>query len=338
MPRMEIPENWDEMTNEEKDAFYYENARAPSGWSKMKWEDCLDYFRHNCDCADNIYEDIREYLMSIPRFKQAYTILKSPYNLRSKKLSNNIDVKKTAIHTIISIIIDEIESYSKHGVDQFRCLALVGSCREFYEKGHLNSVRKKHWFSTDTKLSTIEGKEEAFDYYEKVYYEPTLRWYYDLPCKCSFMQYNEWESYDGEIEESAECISCETFANLETLIRGGFIVNMFNIFTEPEIKEQLLTFIKLVEKYGIALKNKIIEFGKVDDQIFTSYWKGADYYYKKLFYSSIHIDSLNIPFDILKQRYEWNFDAMICGHPKASHGWFAEGLKEFEKYIDSIKS
>ena len=29
MPRMELPENWDEMTHDEKDEFYYENARAP---------------------------------------------------------------------------------------------------------------------------------------------------------------------------------------------------------------------------------------------------------------------------------------------------------------------
>ena len=88
--------------------------------------------------------------------------------------------------------LDEIEQYSRHGVEHKRCLALVGSCREFYEKGHLNSVRNKHWFYTDTKLSTIEERNETFDYYQKVYYEPTLRGYFDKPCKCSFMQYNEW--------------------------------------------------------------------------------------------------------------------------------------------------
>ena len=338
MPRMELPENWDEMTHDEKDEFYYENARAPSGWGNMKWEERLDYFKHDCDCADNIYEDIRDYLMSIPRFKQAYTILKSPYNLRSKKYANDIDaIKKKAIFTILWFFMDEIEQYSRHGVEQFRCPALVNSCREFYEKGHLKSFRNKHWFNTDTKLSTIEERDEKFPYYQKVYYEPTLRLFYQLPCKCSFVQHNEWESYDGEVEESTEFITCEKFANLETLIRGGFIVNMFNMFIEPGIKNQILNFIKVADKYGIQLK-KLIEFDKAEDQIFTHYWKGADYYYRKLFFSSIYLDSLNIPNDILKQRYEWNFDAMICGHPKASHGWFAEGLKELEKYIDSIKS
>ena len=29
----------------------------------MKWEERLDYFKHDCDCADNIYEDIRDYLI-----------------------------------------------------------------------------------------------------------------------------------------------------------------------------------------------------------------------------------------------------------------------------------
>ena len=139
---------------------------------------------------------------------------------------------------------DEIEQYSRHGVEQFRCPALVNSCREFYEKGHLKSFRNKHWFNTDTKLSTIEERDEKFPYYQKVYYEPTLRLFYQLPCKCSFVQHNEWESYDGEVEESTEFITCEKFANLETLIRGGFIVNMFNMFIEPGIKKSDFEFYK----------------------------------------------------------------------------------------------
>ena len=348
MSRMELPENWDELTPDEKDIFYQENARAPSGWGRMSEKERSDYFKHNCDCADIIYEDIRNYLMCIPRFKQAYTILKSPYNLRSKKHTNDIvAIKKKSIYTIILSIMDEIEQYSRLGIRPNQCPHLIDSCFEFYEKGHLNSVKNKHWFSVDAKISRIEGKHniflleknEKFSYYQQVYYEPTLRWYYNRPCKCSFLRNSEWISMYGDVEDEMECISCETFVDFEILIRGGFIVNMFNILTEIGIKEQILDFIKVVDKLGIALKKKIIEFSKIqNDEIFTRYWKGADYYYRKLFFGSIYLDSLNIPNDILKQRYECNFDAMICGHPKASDGWFAEALKEFEEYIEYINS
>jgi len=345
MPHMELPENWDEMTFEERDTFYHENARTPSGWNRMNEKERFDYFKENCDCADIIYEDIRDYLMRIPRFKQAYTILKSPYNLRSKKYINDIVAnKKKAIYTIILTIMGEIDEYSRHRIGgPNQCLDLLDSCFEFYEKGHLKSVQNKYWFLVDAKISSMEGKHnifrleknEKFSYYHQVYYEPTLRWYYSRPCKCSFLRSSVWSSMYEDVEDGMECISCETFFDLETLIRGGFIVNMFNIFTELGIRDQILNFIKVVEKYGIALKNKIIEFSKIqNDKIFTRYWKGAEYYYKRLFFGSIYLDSLNIPSDILQQRYEWNFDALICGHPKASHGWFAEGLKEIKKIME----
>lgn len=332
MPRMELPENWGEMTPDEQNEFYHENARAPKNWGNKTKQERSDYFHYTCDCADIIYEDIWDYLMTIPRFKQAYTNLKSPYNLRSKHFTYSA-FKGKAIDILVVTILDEMEQYSRNGVEDMRCPALIESCRDFYTQGHLKSVQKKHWFSIDQKLSNNVNNDKAFPYYQQVYYEPTLRSYYDRPCKCSFIQYNQWDTSYGDIEEEDICISCNTFIDMELMVRGCFTAILMNLFTDSEIKKQILRLIEISNGWTEVLKQKLIELSKNYDLIFTNYWKGANYYYKKLFFSSIYLDSLNIPHKILRQKYEWNFDAMICGHPKASHGWFAEVKEELEKIM-----
>ena len=87
-----------------------------------------------------------------------------------------------------------------------------------------------------------------------------------------------------------------------------------------------------------VVKHKLSMIKEKEDCILTKYWKGYDYYYHKLFKHSIHIEHLNIPKDILKKRYEWNFEAMICGHPKASNGWFCDVQKEIEELMTAFKN
>lgn len=169
-------------------------------------------------------------------------------------------------------------------------------------------------------------------------YDPSSRHYYNKPCKCSFEDYDEWVGIDNSIERYYYDISCNTYISEDRMINACFITIMMNLSVENKIKEKVLQMIDISNKYANTLKQKLIEFNKESELSFIKYWKGSNYYYKRLFYSSIHLDSLNIPSRLLKQRYEWNFDAMICGHPKASNGWFAEGLKELEKYIILINS
>lgn len=271
MPRMEIPENWDEMTPNEQDTFYNENARPPSGWDKMTPRDKCNYFKDNCDCGEIMYNDIWSYLMNDSKFKQAYNIINSTYNLRSKKINNKLDVNHP-IYQLFNTIFNGI----------------------------------KH-------------------------YDPLTRLYYNKPCKCSFYNYDEWENENGIVENDYYNISCNTYISEDRMISACFITIMMNLSVENKIKERVLQMIDINKKYANTLKRKLIEFNKESKMRFIKYWKGSNYYYKRLFYSSIYLDSLNIPSRLLKQRYDWNFDAMIYGHPKASDGLFAKVMKEFEQ-------
>jgi hypothetical protein len=273
MPRIEFPENWDEMTTNEQDTFYNENARAPSGWDNMTPEERSEYFKDNCDCAEIIYNDIWSYLMNHSKFKQAYNIINSSYNLRSKKINNSFN-HKSPMYQLFNVIFNGIENYDQ-----------------------------------------------------------SLRHYYNKPCKCSFDEYDECLGRDNMVVRYYYNTSCDKFETENGIIVGCFFTIMMNLSIEKKIKEQVIQMIDISEEYANILKKKLFEFKDERKRLFIKQWKGSDYYYKKLFYSSIHLDSLNIPSRILKQRYDWNFDTMIHGHPKASDGLFAKGINEFEQLM-----
>lgn len=65
-------------------------------------------------------------------------------------------------------------------------------------------------------------------------------------------------------------------------------------------------------------------------------WKGADVYYYKLFKIPRILYNLNNLH--LREHYYWRpneFSDSICGHPKASHGWFYDSVNDLlEKGIE----
>lgn len=331
MARMEIPNNWREMTEREQNQFIFENSKIPNGWNEMNYEQQKTYFIKNCDCADIIYKDVHDYLMSIPHFKTAYTYLKY------RNLPVNDKFQEIHLNTLIRTILDESDQYLRHGLENVKCPALVESCRDFYEGSHLESVQNNHWFFT--KPSKYE--QDELSYYQQVYYEPTVRSYYNEPCKCCFVIHQEWLNENGEIDEyitEEDHRSCDTYLPFVDMIRCSFIIMLFNILTESKILPYLLYFNNLYPSWSKMLKMKIVEFNKTEECITTKYWKGSHFYYKKIFFGSIYTHELDIPVEILKKRYEWNFDAMICGHPMASHGICKESMDEIQRLEEEYNS
>ena len=72
--------------------------------------------------------------------------------------------------------------------------------------------------------------------------------------------------------------------------------------------------------------------------IVNSYWRGTDYYYKKLFNNSIYISELDIPNEVIELRINSNFNDMIYGHPLASHGLFQESMDEIDCLVKEYYS
>ena len=105
---------------------------------------------------------------------------------------------------------------------------------------------------------------------------------------------------------------------------------MFDIMTEKNIIYQSRMICKNNIGYTDALKNKLLYFKNIE-RVNCIMWKGSDYYYKKLFYKSIIHHNSNFDYDILKFKYITDFDTMIYGHPKASHGLCYESWLEIQE-------
>ena len=110
------------------------------------------------------------------------------------------------------------------------------------------------------------------------------------------------------------------------LVKTAMVTFLFNTITSNEMIGYTLDTFRNFPKFGSILGKKLVEFKK--EKIYTSKWMGANYYYKKMYAKPIYFHNIEIPSEILKLRRYTYFDDMICGHPKASHGWCAESLQE----------
>lgn len=128
-------------------------------------------------------------------------------------------------------------------------------------------------------------------------------------------KYNHWQMVTNKhIEMASSCV----------------VTIMFDIMTEKNIIYQSRIVCKNNIEYTDALKNKLLYF-KNENHVDCIMWKGSDYYYKKLFYKSIIHHNSDFDYDILKFKYITDFDTMIYGHPKASHGLAYEGWLEIQE-------
>jgi hypothetical protein len=110
------------------------------------------------------------------------------------------------------------------------------------------------------------------------------------------------------------------------LVKTAMVTFLFNTMTSKDLIGYTLDTFRNFSNFGNILGQKLVEFK--EEKIYTSKWMGANYYYKKLFIKSIYFHNMEVPREILDFRVSTYFDDMICGHPKASHGWCAESLQE----------
>lgn len=110
------------------------------------------------------------------------------------------------------------------------------------------------------------------------------------------------------------------------LYKSVMITKIFSIMISEDYLEESKLLMQRTPSLKTTINNKLISFRNHQIQYpIDYYWKGSEYYYKKLFGISSLLDTI-IPLDIYSQRTNLFLNDAICGHPMASHGWFQEGL------------
>lgn len=126
-------------------------------------------------------------------------------------------------------------------------------------------------------------------------------------------------------------------------VNSYFIADLFNFITEEHILPTFKLFLTNKNLDNI-IKNKLFDF---KGNVFgipkpkSMLWKGSEYYFKKIYGFTIYFFDydpitdtirklIDTPFEIYQQRKNIYLEDYICGHPKASNGWYKEALENVE--------
>ena len=153
-------------------------------------------------------------------------------------------------------------------------------------------------------------------------YFPSERDWYHEPCENQIDIYSVSGRRDGEFY--LYTASCHPHTSY--LVKTAMVTFLFNTITSNEMIRYTLDTFRNCTKFESILGKKLVEFK--EGKIYNSKWMGTNYYYKKLYAKPIYFHDMEIPTEILDFRKYTCFNDMICGHPKASHGWCNESLQE----------
>tara|TARA_Y100000389_G_C17462436_1_gene522848 strand:- start:3668 stop:4219 length:552 start_codon:yes stop_codon:yes gene_type:complete len=155
-------------------------------------------------------------------------------------------------------------------------------------------------------------------------YIPERRSWYCKDCQNSIDIYEEHEYADYPDDNYfVKRLNCNE--KLDFIIQSCLITFLFETITNKHFIHYVHNLIEFANKFEHVIKDKLL---MSKDKLICSKWKNSNYYYKKLFFKSIYLNDLPTDLSILKLHYESNFEAQICGHPRASNGWFHDGLQE----------
>ena len=126
-------------------------------------------------------------------------------------------------------------------------------------------------------------------------------------------------------------------------VNSYFIADLFNFITEEHILptfKLLLTnknLDNIIKKKLFDLKGNFFGISRPKSML----WKGSEYYFKKIYGFTIYFFEydpitntikklIDTPFEIYQKRKNIYLEDYICGHPKASNGWYKEALENVE--------
>ena len=307
----------------------------PSNWDKITDDDKYMYFANNCNCADKIVVDVCDYLLSIPHFKQADNIMMCKYELRSKSSFTS----KGHIYTMLITIMKELDALE--GRERYSTTNQSILNDEFHNASYKEQRRilKNAWFISENNSGNkytdnliyywIKKREENIGLHE---------------CSCGFDELIRNTIYDNVTEdyieiEEVRIATCMIYClEYNRAARCAFVTALFDLMIDPTILPYMNLFMKTNNRFKTTMKKRFKHIKDYEHIIVNSYWRGTDYYYKKLFNNSIYISELDIPNEVIELRINSNFNDMIYGHPLASHGLFQESMDEIDCLVKEYYS
>lgn len=287
-----------------------------------------------CSCADIIYNDYTNYILSKNEIGAIY-----------KKLLNNQKITIQECEKLINTVkfdfcASNVETYVTPGCYR-----------------NTSNIFKSHQL-----FNNCQNKQERIEHQEYDDYGPIGEAeIHIVTCIEGFVNINNNE-FNGEIFVTPPIIDLMIMTFLLNILENSHVVDlimMHNVSTQSVIlNSNNCDYVEIIESditqhYGILFEEcfeNIIEFCNIfdifinkehEDTRFSKYstkhkftfhrFKGFEHYFKKIFGYSLLLQDTGIPMEHQQIRNSCDFVNMIYGHPMASHGLCYESMNAIEE-------
>ena len=285
-------------------------------------------------CSPKIYNDIKNYFHRIPVIKKQYEKIVSGEYTKEHLTLMDVKNNKNPISIMMQFILTTYKNFEKNAQRYYNI------CNRIQELEDLISrlLHEQNYENDGEYITEIENNLEDL-YYEADVCEPFYnpyeqKWYHD-DCPRALYVYAYHTVGNGAPKKQyfkgiKNCCNVDVYK----IVLSTMVTFLFELLTHKSVVPIFRKFINYSSVMEKNIVNKLLEIK--NKKILCSRWKGADYYYKKIFYKSIYLNDIPIGKNELLIKYIYGFDNMICGHPKASHGWFYEAWNEYKDIYQSL--
>lgn len=262
-----------------------------------------------CSCMEIIYQDYTDYILSKEEIGPIYEKLQSKKQITVEECEKLIDTIK------FDFCASNVETYVKPGC--YRNSSTI------FKNPHL-------FHNCQNKQERIEHQE--YDDYGPIG-EPDI---YVITCIEGFVNIDH--SFHDGLFVGPPVVDTIIMTFMLNLLENSRVLDLIYNATTPHyemlLEECFDSITEFCDVFDIFLnkeRNQMrISKYSTKHKITFHRFKGFEYYYKKIFGYSLILENIGIPAEHQQIRNNCDFETMIYGHPKASHGLCYECMNAIE--------
>lgn len=284
-------------------------------------------------CPSRIYQDIQSYFQKNIDFVKEYNkVINGEYTIDHLNRTV-VENGNNPIAIMIKVILHVFDNF-KENVDEYQnSLELLSEYENYLIQLYDENLPIEQQRSIQHVESIIDEIEIDIDELTPLYNPTESKWYYKS-CPNKLPVYKRHEMIDMLPNEDyyvgfRNCCNL----NMKKIVESMIITYLFEVLSHKKVLPIFKKYMNYPTRMEKNIKKKLVEFK--NQNVLCCDWKGSNYYYKKFFYKSIYLDNIPISNEELCMKYVVGFDDMICGHPKASHGWMYESWLEYQEMMSN---
>lgn len=304
--------------------------------------ECLENEFLNCKtCSKRIYQDIKNYFeenreFKSKEFKKQYNkIMSGEYTIDhlNRMVTEN---GNNPISIMIKKILNVYNNFTENMDQYLNCCELLNFYEDSFRELLENATGEHVTDEIDRVENIIDGLQMDINEVTPLYNPTESEWYHET-CPNKLLVYKKHEM-NGMIPNENYYVGFKSCCDVDLIkiVKSMIFTYLFELLTHKKVLPIFKKFMNYPNKMEETIKKKLIDLK--NQKILCCEWKGSNYYYKKLFYKSIYLDDIPIASEELHMKYIVGFDDMICGHPKASHGWMYESWLESQQLMSNHMS